>query len=90
MIAKRFPLTNIQKTVPHKLIYASLVEWFFRQFVQSAEAMAAANYMASCRAMKMALTQHLIRRFSTKHRHGNYPADIIIVMAAQTRGAMSS
>ena len=54
VIAKRFPHTSNPKTVPHKLEYASLGEWFFRQFVQSAEAMAAANYMGSYRAMNMA------------------------------------
>ena len=53
-IDKRFPLTSNPKTVPHKLDYASLGEWFFRQFVQSAEAMVAADYMVSHRAMNMA------------------------------------
>jgi hypothetical protein len=54
LVVERFPLTSNPKTVPHKLNYASLGEWFFTQFVQSAEAMVAADYMASHRAMNMA------------------------------------
>ena len=56
-VDNRFPLTSNPKTVPHKLDYVLLVEWFFRQFVQSAEAMVAADYMASYRAMNMGRTE---------------------------------
>ena len=58
---KDFPLTSIPKTVPHKLSYAALREWFFTQFVQAAEAMVAADYMVGYRAMNMASTERLIR-----------------------------
>ena len=62
-VDKRFPLTSNPKTVPTNLNYAWLGEWFFRQFVQSAEAMIAADYMASYRAMNMARTERLISDF---------------------------